>query len=102
MAMIGPALAVLEDGLEVEAKGSGETASVHHEKTEKASKNESKQHNSIVHHYKLTETRIREGEFHETTDDNDTHDKITSKADDDNRSRRCGCFGWLRAGKGKK
>lgn len=102
MAMLGPALAVLEDGLEVEAKGDGEVVSNRHEKSESTTKNENKKHGSIVHHFKLTETRIREGEYQETSDVDEVKDKVTSKADDDNRSRRCGCFGFLRAGKSKK
>lgn len=100
--MIGPALEIIADGLEAEVKGDGKAISTHHEQTERASKNENKQHGSIVHHFKLTETRIREGEYQETTDDNDTHDKVTSKTEDDNKSKKCGCFGWLRAGKAKK
>lgn len=102
MAMIGPALAVLEQGLEAEAKGDGQVVSNHHEQSEQATKRESKKQGSIVHHFKLTETRTREGEYQETASADEVTDKRETKADDDNRQRRCGCFGFLGLGRRKK
>ena len=102
MAMVGPALEALEGGLEAESKGSGEAVSTKRETKEAVQTNESKKRGNITHHFKLTETRTREGQFEETTDIDEVNDKKTTATEDGNESRKCGCFGFLRFGKSRK
>jgi len=104
MAMVGPALEALGalEGLEAEAKGSGDAVSTKRETREAIQTNELKKHGNITHHFKLTETRTREGQYEETTDLDEVDDKKTTANEDGNKSRKCGCFGFLRFGKSRK
>ena len=93
MATLGPVVASVLS--ELEPAGDGNTHVQKHEENISVVDTSHKKSGSILHHFKLTETRIREGEYEEEIIDASTRNQAKKTVDNDDSSKSCGCFGRL-------